>query len=223
MPSSRERLVAIALAWTLRSLRRRRGLTQGTRPAHGRLRGRSCSVGARGAIGHLRARVRCGAPDGSPGRGSRGRPSIAPQMNDDGTLYGIWCTVSGGVPGYRSVGEEQGADRVVRLSRRGGSCREALPRVGGAVVDDQFHLHREGIRWPLKNTSKLCHRHNGIVARSESGSDRVRRARHRVESVQMASLSWRHYSLVRAVVPPVPDLICAHGRDGARTWSADSL
>src|SRR5215467_1575794 len=34
----------------------------------------------------------------------------------------------------------------------------------------------------------------------------------------MAPLSWRHYSVVRAVVPEVPDLVCAHGRDGARTW-----
>jgi len=53
---------------------------------------------------------------------------------------------------------------------------------------------------------------------AESGSDRVRRARHSVKSLQMAPLSWRHYPVVRAVVPEVPDLVCAHGRDGARTW-----
>jgi hypothetical protein len=57
----------------------------------------------------------------------------------------------------------------------------------------------------------------GIVAKSGSGSDRVSRARHRVESLQMALLSWRYHSLVCAVVPEVSDLICAHGRDGART------
>ena len=56
-----------------------------------------------------------------------------------------------------------------------------------------------------------------------SGSGRVRRARHRVESFQMASLSWRYYSLVRSVVPEVSDFLCAHGRDGARTWSAHPL
>jgi hypothetical protein len=44
----------------------------------------------------------------------------------------------------------------------------------------------------------------------------VRRARHRVESLQMASLSWRYHSLVCAVVPEVSDFLCAHGRDGAR-------
>ena len=48
----------------------------------------------------------------------------------------------------------------------------------------------------------------------------MRRARHRDESFQMASLSWRYHSLVRAVVPEVSDLICAYGRDGARTWPA---
>jgi hypothetical protein len=63
----------------------------------------------------------------------------------------------------------------------------------------------------------------GIVAKSGSGSDRVRRARNRVESFQMASLSWRYHSLVRAVVPEVSDLLCAHGRDGAGTWSAHLL
>src|SRR5215472_14527367 len=63
----------------------------------------------------------------------------------------------------------------------------------------------------------------GIVAISESGSDRVRRARHHVDSFQMASLSWRYHSLVRAVVPEVSDLICAHGRNGTRTWSAHPL
>jgi hypothetical protein len=63
-------------------------------------------------------------------------------------------------------------------------------------------------------------RNEGIVAKSGSGSDRVRRARHRDESFQMASLSWRYHSLVRAVVPEVSDLICAYGRDGAGTWSA---
>src|SRR6516165_6717187 len=63
----------------------------------------------------------------------------------------------------------------------------------------------------------------GIVAKSESESDRVRRVRHPVESLQMASLSWRCHSLVRAVVPEVSDLLCAHGRDGARTWSAHPL
>ena len=56
-----------------------------------------------------------------------------------------------------------------------------------------------------------------------SGSGRVRRARHRVESFQVASLSWRYYSLVRSVVPEVSDFLCAHGRDGARTWSAHPL
>ena len=60
----------------------------------------------------------------------------------------------------------------------------------------------------------------GIVAKSASGSDRVRRARHRDESFQMAPLSWRYHSLVRAVVPEVSDLICAYGLDGARTWPA---
>src|SRR5262247_1902435 len=64
---------------------------------------------------------------------------------------------------------------------------------------------------------------SGIVAKSESGSDRVRRARHRVEPLQMAPLSWRYHSLVRAVVPEVSSLLCAHGRDGARTWSAHPL
>src|SRR5215470_9527492 len=64
--------------------------------------------------------------------------------------------------------------------------------------------------------------YEGIVAKSESGSDRVRRARHRVESLQMASLSRRRHSLVRPVVPEVSDLICPHGRDGARTWFANS-
>src|SRR5215470_11372282 len=63
----------------------------------------------------------------------------------------------------------------------------------------------------------------GIVAKSGSGSDKVRRARHGVESLQMASLPRRYHSLVRAVVPTVPDLLCAHGRDGARTWSAHPL
>jgi hypothetical protein len=57
------------------------------------------------------------------------------------------------------------------------------------------------------------------LRKSGSPSDRVRRAHHRVQSLQMASLSWRYYSLVRAVVPEVSDLLCAHGRDGARTWS----
>ncbi len=30
-------------------------------------------------------------------------------------------------------------------------------------------------------------------------------------------LSWRHYSLVRPVVPGIPHLVCAHGLDGDRT------
>ena len=42
----------------------------------------------------------------------------------------------------------------------------------------------------------------------------MRRARNRVEPFQMASLSWRYHSLVRAVVPEVSDLLRAHGRDG---------
>jgi predicted amidohydrolase len=51
----------------------------------------------------------------------------------------------------------------------------------------------------------------GIVAKkAESGSDKVRRAHHRIESLQVAPLSWRDYSLVRTVVPEVSDLICAH-------------
>jgi hypothetical protein len=37
----------------------------------------------------------------------------------------------------------------------------------------------------------------------------VRRVRHRAKSLQMASLSWRYHSLVRAVVPEVSQLICA--------------
>jgi hypothetical protein len=64
---------------------------------------------------------------------------------------------------------------------------------------------------------------SGIVAKSESRSDRVRRARDRIESFQMASLSRRYHPLVRAVVPEVSDLICAYGRDGARTWSTHPL
>src|SRR5215471_10035520 len=63
----------------------------------------------------------------------------------------------------------------------------------------------------------------GIVAKSGSVSDRVRRARLRFESLQMASLSWRYHTLVRTVVPAVSDLICAHGRNGTRTWSAHQL
>src|SRR5215472_14035575 len=47
----------------------------------------------------------------------------------------------------------------------------------------------------------------GIVAKSGSGSGRVRRAHHRVQSLQVASLSWRYHSLVRAVVPEVSDLL----------------
>jgi hypothetical protein len=43
-----------------------------------------------------------------------------------------------------------------------------------------------------------------------SGFDRLKRARDRVESLQMASLSWRHDPLVRAVVPAVPDLVCTY-------------
>jgi hypothetical protein len=75
----------------------------------------------------------------------------------------------------------------------------------------------------------ICHtdihqaRNEGIVAKSGSGSDRVRRVHHRDESLQMASLPWRCHSLVCAVVLEVSDLICAHGRDGARTWSAHPL
>jgi hypothetical protein len=61
------------------------------------------------------------------------------------------------------------------------------------------------------------------IKRSRSRFDSVRRARYRVKPLQMASLSWRHHSLVRAVVPQVPDLICAYGRDGARTRSAHPL
>ncbi len=34
----------------------------------------------------------------------------------------------------------------------------------------------------------------------------------------MASLSWRHYPLVRALVLEVPNLVCPHGRDGAGAW-----
>src|SRR5262245_61959857 len=60
----------------------------------------------------------------------------------------------------------------------------------------------------------------GIVAKSGSGSDRVRSADHRVKSLQMAPLSRRYHSLVCAMVPKVSDLIRAHGRDGDRTWSA---
>src|SRR5215831_7498294 len=81
--------------------------------------------------------------------------------------------------------------------------------------------------WPLVEASYLSrstpNSRFGIVAKNGSGSDRVRRARHRVESLQMASLSWRYHSLVRAVVPEVSDLIGAHGRDGSRTWSAYPL
>ena len=44
-----------------------------------------------------------------------------------------------------------------------------------------------------------------------SESDRVRRADYCVESLPMASLSWRHHPLVRAVVLEVPDLVCPHG------------
>ena len=51
----------------------------------------------------------------------------------------------------------------------------------------------------------------------------MRRALHPVESLQMASLFWRYHSLVRAVVLEISDLICAHGRDGARTWSVHPL
>ena len=63
----------------------------------------------------------------------------------------------------------------------------------------------------------------GIVAKSERGSDRVRRAPDRVESFQMAPLSWLHHSLVRAVVSEVSDLICAYGRDGARARADTAL
>ena len=51
----------------------------------------------------------------------------------------------------------------------------------------------------------------------------MRRAPDRVESFQMASLSWRYHSLVRAVVSEVSDLIFTYGRDGAGTWSAHPL
>ena len=40
----------------------------------------------------------------------------------------------------------------------------------------------------------------GIVAKNGPGSDTVRCACHGVESLQMASLSWRYHSVVRAVV-----------------------
>src|SRR5262249_26266058 len=63
----------------------------------------------------------------------------------------------------------------------------------------------------------------GFGGKKRAGSGRVRRARDRVESLQMAPLSWRYYSLVRAMVPEVSDFLCAHGRDGTRTWSAHSL
>ena len=43
-----------------------------------------------------------------------------------------------------------------------------------------------------------------------SESDKVRRADYCVESLPMASLSWRHHPLVRAVVLEVPDLVCPH-------------
>src|SRR5262249_58313382 len=61
------------------------------------------------------------------------------------------------------------------------------------------------------------------VRKGGSASGRLRRAYHCVESLQMASLSWRYHSLVCAVVPEISDLICAHGRDGARTRSAHPL
>jgi uncharacterized protein (TIGR02246 family) len=44
-----------------------------------------------------------------------------------------------------------------------------------------------------------------------SESDRVRRTDYSIESLQMASLSWRHHPLVRAVVLEVPDLVYPHG------------
>src|SRR5215469_11744891 len=46
----------------------------------------------------------------------------------------------------------------------------------------------------------------------------LRRADYCVGSLQMASLSWRHHPLVRAVVLEVPDLVCPHGGDGAGAW-----
>ena len=51
----------------------------------------------------------------------------------------------------------------------------------------------------------------------------MRRARHRVESLQMAPISWRDHSLVRALVPEVSDLICSQGRDGTGRWSVHPL
>ena len=58
---------------------------------------------------------------------------------------------------------------------------------------------------------------SGIVAKSGPGSDRVRRARHLVESLQMASL--RSHCLVCALVPEVPDLVCAPRRSQPHTVS----
>jgi hypothetical protein len=50
----------------------------------------------------------------------------------------------------------------------------------------------------------------GIVAKTFTwGSDKVSRACNRVQSLQMASLSWGHHPLVCAVVPEIPDLVCA--------------
>jgi putative transposase len=58
----------------------------------------------------------------------------------------------------------------------------------------------------------------GIVAKKrEPRSDRLRRADQRLESLQMASLSWRYHSLVRPVVSAVPHLVCPHGRNGLGT------
>src|SRR6516162_8459523 len=92
-----------------------------------------------------------------------------------------------------------------------------------SVLDEEETVQQRNVAVGTVTRSRATMASQGIVAKSGSGSDSVRRARHRVESLQMASLSWRYHSLVRAVVPEVSDLLCAHGRDGARAWSADPL
>src|SRR6516165_5540830 len=92
-----------------------------------------------------------------------------------------------------------------------------------SVLDEEETVQQRNVAVGTVTRSRATMASQGIVAKSGSGSDSVRRARHRVESLPMASLPWRYHSLVCAVVPEVSDLIGAHGRDGARTWSAHAL
>jgi hypothetical protein len=81
------------------------------------------------------------------------------------------------------------------------------------VHGDQFE--QQDKRWVVG----LDARHTIPLRNLRAQTDRVNVAHYSLESLQVAALSRRHYSVVRSLVFAIPNLVGAHGRDGCRAWA----